>query len=92
MDFIIEFFLELYMELMLLIVPEQKRASKKLRLYALLFAFSMLAIVFALVIWGAVLIVDKDNLLGIIPISIAVILSIVQIIMGWKLYSKTHKK
>ena len=45
---------------------------------------------FALVILGAVLIIDYQNLLGILPISVAAVLSLAQIILGIVFYKKNH--
>ena len=81
MEFIIEFFLELYMELMMFIVPENT-SNKKIKVLATILALTVLAGVFALVIWGLVLIIDKNNLLGIIPLAFAIIISIIQITLG----------
>ena len=88
MDFIIEFFLEIYMELMMLIVPE--KSDKKRKILATIFAIIVLAITFALVILGLTLIIDYGNLLGIIPLLIAIIISIIQITFGIILYNKNH--
>ncbi len=89
MDFIIEFFLEIYMELMLLFVPENN-LKKKHRILAKIIAIFILLLALALFLWGAVLIVDYDNLLGLIPISVAVLLSALQIIAGIIVYKKKH--
>ncbi len=78
MELIIEFFLELYMELMMFVVPENT-SNKKIKVLATILAITVLAGVFALVIWGLVLIIDKNNLLGIIPLAFAIIISIIQI-------------
>jgi len=89
MDLIVEILLEIYMELMLLIIPE-KNASKKHILIAKIAAFAVVLGIFALVIWGAVLIIDHDNLWGILPIAVAVAMSLAQIIAGILLYKKHH--
>ena len=89
MDIFIEIFLEIYMEVMLLIVPE-KHITKKHKIIATLLAILVLAGVFALVIWGIVLIVDKSNLWGLLPLGIALLISILQIVLGVVLYKKTH--
>lgn len=89
MEIVIEILLELYMELMLLIVPE-KNASKKHITIAKIAAILMVLGIFALAIWGGVLIADYNNLWGIAPIAIAVILSLIQIIAGIVLYKKHH--
>ena len=44
--------------------------------------------VLALFIWGSVLIFDRDNKLGIIPIVIAAVISIAQIIAGFILHDE----
>lgn len=89
MDLLIEIFLEVYMELMLLLVPE-KNITKKHKLIATLLALLVLCGVVALVIWGLVLIIDKGNLLGVIPLSFAILISLAQIIAGILLYKKNH--
>lgn len=89
MDFILEFFLEIYMELMVLIVPE-KNVSKKHIWIAKITAVCVLIGLIVLVIWGVSLIVDKQNMLGVIPITIAAVLSLAQIVAGIILYNKHH--
>ena len=89
MDVLIEIFLEVYMELMLLLVPE-KNITKKHKWIATVLALLVLCGVFALVIWGLVLIIDKGNLLGVIPLSFAILISLAQIIAGILLYKKNH--
>ena len=89
MDFLIEFILEIYMELMMLIIPE-KNVTKKHKLIAKLFAIFVLFITLALVVWGCVLIIDYNNLLGIIPLAIALLISLLQIIFGIILYKRNH--
>lgn len=89
MELVFEIFLELYMELMMLIVPT-KNVTKKYRVIATVIAITVLIILFALVIWGFCLIIDKKNMLGIIPIAFAAVLSLAQIIAGIALYNKNH--
>ena len=89
MDVVIEILLEIYMELMLLVVPE-KNAGKKQIWIAKIAAIAVVFGIFALVIWGAVLILDHNNLWGILPITVAVALSMAQIIAGIVLYKKHH--
>ena len=74
------------------IVPEEKATSKKYRTIAILVATVVLLGVFALFIWGSVLIIDYNNKLGAIPIVIAIVISIVQIIAGFILHDKKSKK
>lgn len=89
MDIVIEILIELYMELMLLVVPE-KNTTKKHIWIAKIVAVFMVLVVFALVIWGGVLIADYNNLWGILPIAIAAVISLAQIIAGILLYKKHH--
>ena len=89
LELILEILFELYLEMMILIVPEDKR-SKKLRLITGIIAIIGIIAVIALFIWGAVLIADYDNMLGIIPIAIAAVISLVQIIAGIVLYIKRN--
>ena len=90
MDVVIEILLEIYMELMFLVIPE-KSASKKQMLIAKVLAILAVLTVFALAIWGAVLIVDDHNLWGIAPLAVAVALSVAQIAAGILLYKKHHE-
>ena len=89
MDIVIEILLEIYMELMLLVIPE-KNATKKHIWIAKIMAILVVFGIFALVIWGGVLIVDHNNLWGILPIAIAIVISLAQIIAGIVLYKKHH--
>lgn len=89
MDIVIEVLLEIYVELMMLIVPE-KNVSKKHKLIAKIIAVLVVIGIFALVIWGASLIIDHNNLWGIAPISAGVIISLIQVIAGIILYKKNH--
>ena len=88
MEYIFEIIFETYVELMLLIVPEEKVRTKKYKVLISIFAFSVLLGVFALFIWGSVLISDYNNKLGIIPIIIAIVISMSQIIAGFILHNK----
>ena len=89
MDIVIEILIEIYMELMLLIVPEKNAGKKHIRI-AKISAVLVVLGVFALAIWGGVLIADYNNLWGIVPIVIAIILSLIQIIAGIILFKKHH--
>ncbi len=88
MDIVIEILLEIYGELMMLIVPERKASSKVYRALTIVVALSLIACVAALVIWGLCLIIDHNNKLGYIPIAIAAVISIVQIAAGIVLYGR----
>lgn len=89
MDIVVEILLEIYMELMLLVIPE-KNASKKYIWIAKLVAISVVFGIFALVIWGVVLIADCNNLWGVVPIAIGIMLSLIQIVAGIILFKKHH--
>lgn len=89
MDILVEILLEVYMELMLLIVPE-KNITKKHLILAKIFAIAVLFGIIALFVWGIVLIADYRNLWGIAPITIASVLSLFQIIAGIVFYKKNH--
>jgi len=89
LNLVIEILLEIYMELMFLVIPE-KNASKKHIWIAKITAVSVVVGIFALVIWGGVLIVDHNNLWGVFPIAVAVAISLAQIIAGIILYKRHH--
>ena len=89
MDILIEILLEVYMELMLLIVPE-KNITKKHIIIAKIIAICVLIGLFALVLLGIYLIAEKNRLIGILPIAIAVIISVAQIVLGIVFYNKNH--
>ena len=89
MTLLAEILLEVYGELMFLIIPE-KRMNKKCVIIAKTIAIFVFIGVIALVLWGAILISDYNNLIGIVPISIAVVISLAQIIAGIVLFKKHH--
>ena len=88
MELLFEFLFEVYIELMMFVVPEEKATSKKYRVIAVLIALAILFGVLALFIWGFVLLIDYRNKLGIVPIAIAIVISIIQIIAGFILHDK----
>lgn len=89
MEILVEILLEVYMELMLLFVPE-KNVTKKHRTVALILAIAELAVLFLLVIWGVSLILDQGSMLGIIPLAIVLAISVAQIVFGVVHYKKRH--
>ena len=91
MEFLFEFIFELYLELMMFVVPEEKTTSKKYRTFVILVALAVLLGVFALFIWGCVLL-EHNNYLGFIPILIALLISVAQIIAGLKIQNKKTGK
>ena len=89
MDILIEFFLEIYMELMMLIVPE-KNITKRHKTIAKILAIAVLLGVLALAVWGIVMIWDYGKLWGIAPLTAAIVLSLLQIVFGIILYKRNH--
>ncbi|MBQ8140934.1 MAG: hypothetical protein IJ038_04475 [Clostridia bacterium] len=89
MEIIAEIFFEVYLELLFLIVPD-KNFSKRQITAIKIFAVCAMLIFIALAFLGIVLIVDYGNMLGVIPISVAVFLSLAQIILGIVFYKRNH--
>ena len=93
-EFLGEFILEVYLELMMLIVPEKNLTKRQIFIAKLIAVFVILLVIF-LLIFGCVLIFENNNLLGIIPFSLSIIISIVQIVFGiilaFIVYSKPKK-
>lgn len=90
MELLVEILIEIYMELMFLIVPQDKRRKKHY------FAAAIIAIVLtlgimAIGVWGIVWIVDQGNAWGWLPLSIAILLSAAQITFGILLYNRRNK-
>ena len=88
-DFLIEVILEVYLELMTAFVPE-KNLSKKHKIIAKVLAVLVAFVLLGLAVWGIYLLVERANTLGIIPIAVALVLSLAQIILGIVLYKKYH--
>ena len=80
-----EIFIEVYLELMMLIVPESK-VNKGLQIAAKIFAILMIILLIASLVIGASLIEKGDTVMGITFISVAAALSLVQIILGIVFY------
>lgn len=89
MDILIEILLEIYMEMMLLVVPE-KNVTKRMKTIAKVIAIVMLLLVLGLAVWGLVLLIDEQNLWGIAPLGVSILLSLAQIIAGIILYKRHH--
>ena len=90
MELLGEILFEIYGELMFLIIPE-KRLDKKYVIITKIIAVLVFIGVIALAFWGIALILD-NNPIGILPLSIAVVISLAQIIAGIVLYKKHHLK
>ena len=86
-----EIFIEVYLELMLLIIPDNK-VNKGLQIFAKIFAILMIILLAASLIIGANLIEKGDTAVGITIISIAGALSLAQIILGIIFYKKNHRE
>ena len=89
MELLAEILFEVYGEMMFLIVPE-KRMNKKYVMLTKVIAVLVFLGVIALALWGVVLISEYNDLLGILPISIAVLVSLAQIVAGIVLFKKHH--
>ena len=92
MDIIFEILIEIYMELMLLVVPEEKAAKKRYVVLAFIIALIGISATVAALVYGMYLIVNKNDLLGIIPLTIAAILSISQIVAGIVIHTSKKGK
>ena len=91
MDILIEILLEIYMELMFLIVPEDRRRKKHRIIMAIIAIITTFGLM-ALIIWGGYLIWEKGNFWGVLPFGLAIVFSLAQITAGIILYNKKHKK
>ena len=89
MELLAEILFEVYGELMLLIIPE-KNMSKKYILLSKVVAILVLVGVIALALWGVYLISERNSLAGIVPIALAIIISLAQIIAGIVLFKRHH--
>ena len=89
MELLAEILFEVYGELMFLIIPEKNR-SKKYIWVSKIIAVTVFLSVIALAVWGIMLISDYNNLWGIVPIAVAVVISLAQIIAGIVLFKKNH--
>ena len=87
MELLAEILFEVYGELMFLIIPD-KRLNKKYVIVTKIIAVLVFIGVLSLAIWGVVLISEYNNLAGIVPISIAAVISLLQIVAGIVLLKK----
>ena len=79
MELLVEILLEIYGELMFLVIPEKAMNKKYVIITKVICALVFLCCI-ALVFWGVILIFDYNDLFGIVPISIAVVISLTHII------------
>ena len=89
MELLVEILFEIYGELMFLIIPEENRSKKYIWISKIIAVVVLLAVI-SLAIWGSVLISDYNNMCGIVPIAIAIVISLAQIIAGIVLFKKNH--
>ncbi len=75
--------------MMMLIVPK-KYLFKKHIIIAKIVTLCVMAGLAALVIWGLILITDEGRLIGFLPIAIAAVISLIQIVFGIILYNRNH--
>lgn len=89
MDIVFEVIFEVFLELFFLIVPEKNR-SKGYMIAAKSAAILLPVLVAVLVLWGGVLLVDYHSSIGVIPITLAAIISLAVIVFGIVNYDKNH--
>lgn len=91
MELIFEIFFEVYIELMMYIVPEEKATSKKYRALAIIIATISMLGNLALFIYGGILLFEQHDLWGLVPIAVALVWSLAQIFLGFILDKKKNK-
>ena len=87
MELLWERMLAFYLELMMLIVPDEKRGVRQRRL-----AVCTALLCIGLVLGGAFLLAALDSAWGLLPLGIGAGLSLIQIIAGAVLCSRGGKK
>ncbi len=89
MEIIFEVIIELYLELMCIIVPE-KNITKGMRVLAIIIAIVLALGLPLLFFEGSYLWLEKNMVLGIILMIVSAVLVLAQIIAGIVLYKKHH--
>ena len=89
MDILFEIIFEVYLELMFLIVPEDKR-NRGVVFLTKVIAILVMAGVIALVVWGAIQYFDYGRRVGIIYFVLAAVISIAQIALGIIFYRRRN--
>ena len=88
LEIVFEIFLEMYSELMMLVVPAKGSSAKRIR-RAKVLAVCVLVLLLVLLIWGMALLSDpQSRVWGIVMIAILILLSAIQIIAGIILYRR----
>ena len=88
LEIVFEILLEIYAELMMLIVPEKCSPTNRIR-RAKIFVVCILILLLILLIWKIALFSDPQNRIwGIAPISIFILFPAIQIIAGIILYRR----
>ncbi len=90
MDIVVEILIDIFMELMTLIVPKEN-ISRRHKVIAAVLSAVFAILVLGLFVFGAYLVFESKNMLGIIPMVLAVLVSAVQIGFGIALYVKKNK-
>ena len=91
MEFLLELVFEIYLELMMLVVPEKRTTSKGFRALVTVIAILCLLGILALFVWGGVLVFERKNAWGWIPLVFATLLSLAQIIAGFVLSERKRR-
>ena len=89
MDILIEVVLDLYLELMVMIVPE-KNVTKGMRVLAIIIAIVFAFGLPALFLFGASLLFEQNTVWGLILMIVSAVLVLAQIIASIVLYKKHH--
>lgn len=89
MDILIEVVLDLYLELMVMIVPK-RNVTKGMRVLAIIIAIVFAFGLPALFLLGASLLFEKNTVWGLILMIVSALLVLAQIIAGIVLYKKHH--
>lgn len=92
MELLYEILFEVYLELMFIIAPEEETTSKAYRYIAIAVASVVLIGVLALFVWGGVLVAERHDSRGWIPIAVASVVSVAQIVVGVVLFDRKSKK
>ena len=91
MDIVIEILIEVFMELMMLVVPKEN-IRKKHKIIAGLLAGVFALLVLGLFYFGYYLVFELNDLRGILPLAVSLIVASVQIVLGIIFYIKRNKQ